>query len=383
MMKRKKGLSILLAVSLLLGSIGIPSYAAGLDERTIQLGTEGLDSVVEEVVMLPDKHYNPQDYLYLGKAGEQPIKWRVLDAEKNNAGENTGIFLLSETVVDILQFDTDETANEGQTNPNEWQNSDIVAWFKNTLTGTTYFTQSELDSLQAVTKTEPAQEAGPEAKFGYPMEENTLVNEKLFAPSIPEIWEYVSTYRGVPGLKVLGVDGAAKGWWTRTALGNNPLHVMMFDYSGWHFYVKVSGVWGARPATNIAKNAVLFTSQAEGGKSLGNSLGLEAVEYGSVKEWKLTLLDSSRQFALQERTKQAAAGESITLTYSGAKTGDKEYISALLVKAGEVLSYGRILKPTQASGNVTIDLPDTLSDGVYSLHVFNEEYNGGEEDNTK
>ena len=102
-------------------------------------------------------------------------------------------------------------------------------------------------------------------------------------------------------------------------------------------------------------------------------------------EWKLTLLDKSRDFSISNA---AIEGSTVTFSYSNAKTGENEYISAVIENNGEITHYGRILQldgtESGASGIARLTLPEdvTLSDTT-KLYVFNEQYNGGEQDDTK
>ena len=57
----KRSLSLLLATGLLLGSVGFPAKAAETEERLIQTGISGLESVVEEDLMFGEKRYNAQE----------------------------------------------------------------------------------------------------------------------------------------------------------------------------------------------------------------------------------------------------------------------------------------------------------------------------------
>jgi len=83
----------------------------------------------------------------------------------------------------------------------------------------------------------------------------------------------------------------------------------------------------------------------------------------------------------------AKAGSTIQLTYSGAATGDNEYVSVILTDdRGNALYYGRLVNTsnaTAANGTVSMEIPADLDAGIYTLNVFSEQYNGGEQDNTK
>ena len=128
-----------------------------------------------------------------------------------------------------------------------------------------------------------------------------------------------------------------------------------------------------RAAFNLNLNSVLFTSAAVGGKPDG---GLTEVPEYSGNEWKLTLLDSSRNFAVTEKAVCADPNDTITLNYSGATTGANEYISAIIADNNGAQYYGRVAQPTAESGTVEIKIPSDIAPGNYTLKVFSEQYNG-------
>ena len=108
--------------------------------------------------------------------------------------------------------------------------------------------------------------------------------------------------------------------------------------------------------------------------------GLTAVGAYDGSEWKLTLLDKDRNFAVTEKTVSGKPSDTITLKYTGATTGTNEYISVLLTdQQDNVLYYGRVVQATieaAAEGEISLIIPDTLAEGTYTLNVFSEQYNG-------
>lgn len=101
-------------------------------------------------------------------------------------------------------------------------------------------------------------------------------------------------------------------------------------------------------------------------------------------EWKLTLLDSNRHFDVAETAAIAnKPGGTVTLSYTGASSGTNEYISAIIANGSGARYYDRIVRATDEAGTVAINIPKALADGVYTLQVFSEQYNGGENDDTK
>ena len=167
---------------------------------------------------------------------------------------------------------------------------------------------------------------------------------------------------------------ASSFWWLRspsenvynTAVVNGDGDVITDGYN-------VILDFGVRPAFNLDLNSVLFTSPAVGGKPDG---GLTAVSAYSGNEWKLTLLDSSRNFAVTETTASGDPGDTVTLHYTGATAGTNEYISVILADSSGAQYYGRVAQPTAESGTVEIKIPSDIAPGDYTLKVFNEQYNG-------
>ncbi len=140
----------------------------------------------------------------------------------------------------------------------------------------------------------------------------------------------------------------------------------------------ISFEYGVRPAFNLNLNSVLFTSAAAGGKPDG---GLTAVPAYSGNEWKLMLLDSSRNFAVTEKAASGDPGDTVTLHYTGAtvynaETAPNEYISVIIADETGAQYYGRVAQPTAESGKVEIKIPSDIAPGNYTLKIFNEQNNG-------
>ena len=93
-------------------------------------------------------------------------------------------------------------------------------------------------------------------------------------------------------------------------------------------------------------------------------------------EWKLTLLDETREFAVTEQTVSGKPGDTITLNYTGATTGENEYISVIIADENGAQYYGRVAQPGGESGTATLSIPADLAPGSYTLNVFSEQYNG-------
>ena len=167
---------------------------------------------------------------------------------------------------------------------------------------------------------------------------------------------------------------ASSYWWLRSPGAKNRDVASVDGFANIdHDGIDISNMWGVRPAFKLNLNSVLFASAAVGGKPDG---GLTEVPEYSGSEWKLTLLDSSRSFAVTEKTADAAPDDTVTLNYSGATTGANEYISAIIADSSGAQYYGRVAQPTAESGTVEIKIPSDIASGDYTLKVFNEQYNG-------
>lgn len=141
-MKPKRIISFLLAICLVAGLMPTAAFAAGTDTgKAIQLGTSGISDPTS-TQNNSGTYYTPSDYVYFGVKGSDPIKWRVLDADKTNDGTTSGMFLLSEYLLNsgvVFESAWNSDDNDGQTNPNEWQHSDAQNWCSTFATNTDVF----------------------------------------------------------------------------------------------------------------------------------------------------------------------------------------------------------------------------------------------------
>ena len=167
------------------------------------------------------------------------------------------------------------------------------------------------------------------------------------------------------------------GWWLRSP-GSDKYRLAVVrsegsvQYSGFSVLI-FNNHRTVRPAFKLNMNSVLFASAAVGGKPDG---GLTPIPEYSGNEWKLTLLDSRRNFAVTEKTVSAAPDDTVTLNYKGATTGKNEYISVILADNNGAQYYGRVAQPTAKSGTVEIKIPSDIAPGDYTMKVFSEQYNG-------
>ena len=167
---------------------------------------------------------------------------------------------------------------------------------------------------------------------------------------------------------------ATSNWWLRSpGYSNHDAATVRGDGSVVYSGNAINSWWCARPAFNLNSSSVLFTSAAVGGKPDG---GLTPISKYTGNEWKLTLKDSNRNFAVTETTVSGDPGDTVTLHYTGATAGINEYISVILADNSGAQYYGRVAQPTAENGTVEIKIPSGLAPGSYTLKVFSEQCNG-------
>lgn len=341
------------------------TFAAG-NGKAIQLGTSALN-----------ENLNTKNAatVYFGKDNaDQPAAWRVIGYDGGGVTSAQGdMTLLAASTMGVAKFDSDEVSNEYAT-------SDL---------------KTAIDTLAEKLTTE----------------ENAAVNERTLISG---------SYNGANTDCVAGAQVDNAVFWplstTEAGAVNEDLRIVDKEYPHWasswwwlrspgynaNYAAVVTGIGGVddagfpvrneysvRPAFHLDLNSVLFTSAAESGKSSGDvgAGALKIVSDYSGNEWKLTLLDNSRNFSISN-TAINSNGDTVGFSYTDAKTGENEYISVVIEENGAITYYGRILQldgtTNGASGTASLMLPAgvALSDTT-KLYVFNEQYNGLGNDDTK
>ena len=349
---------------------------ASYSGKSIRLGTSGIRSPKASVSRDKVAHI-PNSYIYFGTYNNTPIKWRVLDANKTNVGTTNGMFLLSEYLLASgLAFNWVVSKN------NVYQGSDAQGWCIGFAKNSDNFSVLEQSAMLGIAKNDGISAAFPK---GYTWGESSLtVDDKMFLLSVQELADYVANYDGsalktsflTPGL-------SASSWLLRTPCWAGEqttsfVGSIVLKHGNLVLSSKASGNKASRPAFNLNLDSILYTSTAIRSKWDANvDDRLFAVNtVTNIPDWKLTLKDSSRNFSASPSTTKLRANESLTITYSGAKTGDNEYVSAMIVDENDdVLYYGRIAQNSD-SGTATITIPSEMATGNYKLKVFSEQYNG-------
>lgn len=349
---KKRILSILLCLCMAACMLPTVAFAAGAEnDKAIQLGTDALSKNVNT---------EAAPTVYFGQDHENnPAAWRVIGYDGSGvAGAQGDMTLLAAGTMGEAAFDSVNYSSEYA--PSELKTA--------------------IDALEAkLTTEENAAVKKRTLASGSYNGENTdcvagaQVDNAVFWPlSIAEAHAVNQDLRIV---NKEHTNWAMYHWWLRSPCKSSSSAAVVhgngevLDDGMYH----TSDEFGVRPAFNLNLNAVLFASAAVGGKPDG---GLTPISEYTGSEWKLTLLDNSRNFAVTEKAVSAAPDGTLTLHYSGATTGANEYISVILADNSGAKYYGRVAQPTAESGTVAIKIPSDLAPGSYTLKVFSEQYNG-------
>ena len=356
---KKRILSILLTLcmTLCLTPISVFAEEVGTEgSAAIQLGADALSVLSKNV------NTATAPTVYFGQNHENnPAAWRVIGYDGSGVTSSKGdITLLAAGAMGVIPF-VDAILN------NEYAPSNLKA---------------TIDALaEKLTTEENAAVKKRALTSGSYDGENTdcvaggQVDNAVFWPLSAK--EAIAVNNDLRALDPAHPNWVTTGWWLRSP-GSDKYHLAVVrsegsvQYSGYSVLI-FNNYRTVRPAFNLNMNSVLFASAAVGGKPDG---GLTEVSKYSGNEWKLTLLDSRRNFAVTEKTVSAAPDDTVTLNYKGATTGKNEYISVILADNNGAQYYGRVAQPTAESGTVEIKIPSDIAPGDYTLKVFNEQYNG-------
>ena len=348
---KKRILSILLCLCMAACMLPTAAFAADTG-KAIQLGTNALNENVNTEAA-PTVYFG-QDH------GNNPAAWRVIGYDGSGvAGAQGDMTLLAAGTMGEAAFDSDCLSNE-------YAPSDL---------------KTAIDALAGkLTTKENAAVKKRTLTSGSHNGENTdcvaggQVDNAVFWPLSSK--EAIAVNEDLRVVDPENPTWATSNWWLRSP-GSQAYDVAVVEpggsvhYSG--YTIRIYRTRGVRPAFNLNLNSVLFASAAVDGKPDGE---LTPISEYTGNEWKLTLLDNSRNFAVTETTASGDPGDTLTLHYNGATTGTNEYISVILADNSGAKYYGRVAQPAEESGTVEIKIPSDIAPGSYTLKVFSEQYNG-------
>ena len=321
----------------------------------IQLGTDALSKNVNTATA---------PTVYFGQDHENnPGAWRVIDYDGNSAAGTAGnMTLLAANNMGLSKFGAS----------NAYADSAL---------------KEAIDALadKLTAKETDAVEKRTLASGNYD-EENT---DGVAGPAVSNavFWPLSSKEANAVNNDLRALDPAHPNWvtssWYLRSPGSKTFYVAIVSSDGSVQYSgasirKKNNHRTVRPAFNLNLNSVLFASAAVGGKPEG---GLQPVSPNYTgNEWKLTLYDSKRNDFSRTTWEVSAStkGGTVEISYTDAKTGANEYISALIFDdVGNVIYYGRSnASLTEKDGTAQLTIPAGFAEGTYTLKVFNEQYNG-------
>ncbi len=357
---KKRLLSIVLILSMMMCLVPITAFAEGevpTGTAAIQFGTDAIS------VLSKNANSANAPTVYFGQNHDnKPAAWRVIGYDGSGVASTQGnMTLLAAYNMGLSKF--------GESNA--YADSDLKTAI-DALAGK--MTAKETDAVEKRTL----------ATGSYNGENTDCVEGVGAAVSNAAFWPLSSKEANAVKEDLRVVDPEHQGWassywWLRSPgrVYDVAAYVTGYgsvDYTGWKVYKE----YGVRPAFNLNLDSVLFASAAVGGKPDG---GLQPVSQNYTgNEWKLTLYDSKRNNFSRTtwEVSTSTKGGTVEISYTDAKTGANEYISALIFDdVSNVIYYGRSNAPlTENDGTAQITIPAGFAEGTYTMSVFNEQYNG-------
>ena len=355
---KKRILSILLTLCMMLCLTPISVFAEEVGaggSAAIQLGADALSVLSKNV------NTATAPTVYFGQNHENnPAAWRVIDYDGNSAAGTAGnMTLLAANNMGLSKFGAS----------NAYADSAL---------------KEAIDALadKLTAKETDAVEKRTLASGNYDGENTDGVAGPAVSNAV--FWPLSSKEANAVNNDLRVVDPEHPGWassywWLRSPdEDDSTAYVAGRGEVRYYGGYSTSKEFGVRPAFDLNLDSVLFASAAVGGKPDG---GLQPVSPNYTgNEWKLTLYDSKRNNFSRTTWEVSAStkGGTVEISYTDAKTGANEYISALIFDdVGNVIYYGRSnASLTEKDGTAQLTIPAGFAEGTYTLEVFNEQYNG-------
>ena len=355
---KKRLISILLALCMLLCLVPTSVFAedeAATGTAAIQFGTDAIS------VLSKNANSANAPTVYFGQDHENnPGAWRVIDYDGNSAAGTAGnMTLLAANNMGLSKFGAS----------NAYADSAL---------------KEAIDALadKLTAKETDAVEKRTLASGNYDGENTDGVAGPAVSNAV--FWPLSSKEANAVNNDLRVVDPEHPGWASSYWWLRSPDEVYSTAFVAGRGVVRYYGGYstykefGVRPAFDLNLDSVLFASAAVGGKPDG---GLQPVSPNYTgNEWKLTLYDSKRNDFSRTTWEVSAStkGGTVEISYTDAKTGANEYISALIFDdVGNVIYYGRSnASLTEKDGTAQLTIPAGFAEGTYTMKVFNEQYNG-------
>ena len=332
-------------------------------------------------------------YVWFGKYGGTPLKFRVLAPQTNLYGSNT-MLLDCDNALYKFAFDKDNVANSGANSPTQWLYSDLRANLNE---------NGFLDRANGLSECEKAAIAYSRIT-SHPLVSGTGINnvsystktvhgnfvgiggDKIFVLDAEDVSNRLYGYQVSDDARAVRVKETLKGehawWWVRSGCtGSFSDYVGMVNSQGDLTQDVPNEKNDVSPALNVSQSSVLFTSLVSG------TAGQDGAEY------KLTLRDTKLTIGFTGGQTVYYANKKVYIPYtiSGDYANTAERVSVLVLdkdfKLGNtnnanVIYYGKL--PTtetfSKSGTAVFTLPSGLDinewGNSYYVYILAEDLNG-------
>ena len=356
---------------------------------------EGVSAVSKNQVIYMGK--TTDSAAFDGMTAGNAIPWLVVNKNQANNQNPSGMYLVSRDLLGKNQSGGGLSFRNDGDNSTDWMGSNVRAWCQDFYKGA--MTPSEQNAVLKTSLSDGGEYHTIDWNFQFdPM---TLSGEEIFFLSAEEaeIFFYPSSERaaryngqeavwllrspkkssrpkGVSAVGAVYKDG-------KTVLASVYRVNLDIDTSQLPEEIKnnvrmiqdlTRGDFAARPAFNLDKTKVLFSSAAKGGKlsDISGVTGLTENTPSNTDQWKLTLLDESLNLSLGNASLK---GNLLSIPYSEASTGNNRYVSGIVKNAeGKITYYGRLADAS--SGTILVDTFLVNIGSSDKLYLFVEECNG-------
>lgn len=306
--------------------------------------------------------------LYWGTNGSTPMKWRILNTNETELGQDAGILIMQDDVTQLnsgfMKFNTSGIGNA-------YMGSSLATYIddKSNLSLNANEKEATLASSRNETNYSVLDETG---KY-----KDNFSDKKWFAPTARMMFSEEYGFQ-----KTLTANNTRKfgnAFWLSSShnYSSNSVGAVYNDGSILNYNNSSESL--VIGASQLNPNSILFVSNAEGGKISGpvGEKALTPINPVASGEYILTLKDTTQTLTITSSFVDTL--NIATINYN--KTGNGTRLSAIVTDStGEnIISYGRIAVVNVGDLNdqtAKIQLPNDFFSNGYKLKLFTEVYSG-------
>lgn len=316
--------------------------------------------------------------VYFGSYENNPVLFRVLDANTTDYGTDATMFLDCDSVLKQMNFSAMGVQWD------VWQTSELRKWMNQEsedgfLNG---FTDLEKSTIVKSARSDSTG-LGNATRFDW----SPLSGEKVFALDAKEAanakYGYSNYTDGDTKNREKSAAEERKHWWLRSISNEINYQAGSVSSAGNMGPWSVTPRW-ASPALNLNLSSILLTSAS--GKSKSSDVVQVGADGTAANMWEMTLLDKDKTVGVIAGKKAKKDGNIVTVpyTYTG---NDINQISIMITtapyteKSAEVLYYGKLRTETTfqaagGNGEGTFTMPEGLPDTA-KIYILAEDVNDG------